>query len=612
MHFSCRSFIGKSATNSWYQFWENEPDDSSLIENRGHLFGLLGLSSASDSIDPKEIGRSFIASLNQFYFVKSLLTPPDQLAQAMQASIKLYPQITIDCLSLVVIHLSTAHLYCHTGSSINLLRLNQISRLLTTSSPLHQLSGPLLANDRLIIVTDTLVDLATWPIIKQTASLPEISAVEETISTFINQLPDQQKTALSLITIHSEDGQVATSASVLPTTQSPRSPLSLSWFKRLHPPDVTVRHQPAPVNQRQRLNLIIGFILLIALSTSILIGYQNNQVKQKETKFQQLSQELSKTLEEGNSIKNLSLDTAKQFGQKGNDLLAQIKSLKTPNHQTEINDFTAKINQLLTQTGSADPTTKTSWYDTSLIINQPHYSRLKISGDQLYLLDTTSGRLDALALIEKSTKNIAINDQLKSVTQISVLNNQVYGLSDSSVLSITKTAIKNIADLTKIDPPGSFTSLEFWNNSLYLIDSTNLTIWRLTPQADLYTSPSLWLKNDPRLPSNPVSLAINGKVWVLSSNGKITSYLRGVEEKFTPSQTFTFTNAHDLTTGQDQETIAFVDGDHDVYVYQKNGQTSGKYNFSQKILSLGFSDSQNALFVLTDDQKIYKISTSTP
>lgn len=596
MHFVCRSFIGKSASNSWYQFWENEPDDPTLIDSRGHLFGLIGVSSLQDSVDPKNLGHEFIDSLNQNYFSGSFKDTQQSLQEAVSHTIKLFPQISVECLTVLVIHHHLIHLYCHTGSSVNLLRGGRISRLLTSSSDTHYLTGSINHLDRFFIVTDNLVDQIGWPTIKQSISPVDLSVVEELFSSTISSLKDQQKSSLSLIDVHLDDEYIT-------PAQAPPSPIHNS-----KPQVFVTKQQPVSPNSRQRINLIIGFFLLVGLSISIMLGFQKKQAEQKEKTYQQFSVQLTKTISDGQAIKNLNLDTAKELGQQANSLLTKIKNLKTSQHQSQIDDFQKQIDQLLSQTGSADPAELPSWYDTSLIVNQPHFNHLRLFGDQLFLLDTQNGRLDTLSVKEKSTQNIAISDQLKKINQLAVHNNQAYGLVDSSIISIAKNDIKSIADLTKLKPSGTIVSLEFWNDSLYLLDQTNHTIWRLTPVGSQYDSAAIWLKNNLQLLADPSSLAINGKVWVLSSNGVITPYLRGQADKFTPSQTPTFTQTRNLVVGQDKEVLAFVDGDNTVYVYQKSGQTSGKYSFGPKIINIAYYEPDNTIFVLCDDQKIYKVT----
>ena len=73
MHFTCRSFIGKNNSQNWSQYWENEPDDINLQQEKGHLFGLIDFSS-SDNPDIKTTGHNIIEKINQLYFAS---TSPD-------------------------------------------------------------------------------------------------------------------------------------------------------------------------------------------------------------------------------------------------------------------------------------------------------------------------------------------------------------------------------------------------------------------------------------------------------------------------------------------------------------------------------------------------------
>jgi hypothetical protein len=137
--------------------------------------------------------------------------------------------------------------------------------------------------------------------------------------------------------------------------------------------------------------------------------------------------------------------------------------------------------------------------------------------------------------------------------------------------------------------------------------SNNSAIWKFAPNATGFGAGSSWLKEGESLPANTTSFAINGQVWVIGQNGTIVPFTRGVHETF-QSKTVA-TNAKNLVTAVDSEVLAFTDKDNLVYIYGKSSDTALNYNFDKhKILSLAISASTKTIFVLCDDQKIYKIT----
>lgn len=107
-------------------------------------------------------------------------------------------------------------------------------------------------------------------------------------------------------------------------------------------------------------------------------------------------------------------------------------------HTDEISQYQSQVNAVLSQTGDSDSFSPDMVYDTSLITSQPQFSRLLFSKNLLYLLDSSSGRIDTLNPVEKSTQNIAISDQIKSSPKIIVDSNQVYLLSQNQIKLIEK------------------------------------------------------------------------------------------------------------------------------------------------------------------------------
>ena len=278
-----------------------------------------------------------------------------------------------------------------------------------------------------------------------------------------------------------------------------------------------------------------------------------------------------------------------------------MKALKTNNHQSEMNQFQSQIQSLLSQTGSSDPTQNKEWYDTSLIINAPEYRYLTFQNDTLYILDTKNGRLDQINTLEKSTKLYLQHPDLKDIKQLIVSNNQVLGLTAEGIVLITKDQVKSVLAASAV-------SAGLWNDLLYLLDTSANTIQKVTSSSSGFGTLTSWLKEGQAFPRLASSIAINGKIWVLSSDGTITPYLRGVKDSFKLSQPISSTNARNLVVGIDSDILAFIDNDNSVYVIQKNGVTQAKYTLGNKISSITLDEKNSALYALCSDQKIYKIN----
>lgn len=600
MHFSCRSFIGKSGPNSWCQYWENEPDDRQIYALRGHLFALISIS--SENVDTiKQDGRDLIEKINSRYFQNNDLSNGLHLKNCLEEIFKEFPALQIESLAIVIIRQQQLLLHLYSDAKFSLIRLSKISQVVACPEKenIFQISGSVLDSDSLLIFTSNFQNLLGWEKIKALIINNDLPAIEENIPALINNLDDQSGVAASFIQIHDE--------LAVPTPSSPpQKEITLpkkSIFANFHRPKALFvsDHQSPELTHRKKSNIIIGIILLLVLGISITLGFRKNQTTQTEIQYQKLQSELTKTLSDGYAIKNLNIDTAKALGIKSSQILDQINALKSKQHQAEISQFQSQIQSLLNQTGSVDPTQKKDWYDTSNITNNPGYSSIAFINNTLYLLDSQNGRIDQLNTSEKSIKTISQSADLKSVNQLIVSSNQVLGQTPTGIVSITKDQVQSVLVANSI-------SSGLWNGLLYLLDTNAQNVFKVTSTSTGFGALTAWLKENESFPSQASSIAINGKIWILSTDGTITPYLRGVKDNFKPSQPIKATNARHLISGLDTEILAFIDGDSTVYVIKKNGETQAKYSLDKKISSIALDETNNVIFALCVDQKIYKIS----
>ncbi len=608
MHFICRPFIGKNTPNWWSQYWENEPDDFTK-SIKGHLFGVISLHS-HNSITLIQEGHDFINQINSEYFSHqsdSITTSLHQTIDKIRQ--KINPDHQFD-LALVVILNNQTFLATFGDIEISLQRQNQISRLLQSNDQsISVISGQICDLDRLFIFSSKFIQDFNWDKLKIVLTDSRIQNIEENIVSFINLLPDQKLFSATLIEIHDENKDIDQKSETIPIIEP--KPINLTTSQ------TNLNHQKiSPVYVRQRLNfkignyqkirLFIALILLISLTISFYFGHQKNQVKQTELKFSQYKTELEQKLNNIIAIKSLDLESAAKTAKEAQEIIKNMSQLKI--HPDEISQYQSQVNTILSQTGDSQSFNPDMVYDTSHITANPQFSRILFSKNILYLLDSSSGRLDSLNPFEKSTKNISISDQIKSSQKILVDNNNLYLLSQNQIKLIEKNNL--ITKLNFTDYPSiNVTDIQFWNGSIYILDNSSQSIWKFTPNASGYSSPQNWLKNDLKLEIGNKYLTIDGQIWTLSSSGIINLYTSGLKDKFKQNQTFNFSSASSFITNSDSDYLILVDKSKLVYVYRKNGEFISKFNLDKfDVLDITLDSVNKIIYFLSSDQKIYKIT----
>lgn len=617
MHFTCRSFIGSTDPVNWCQYWENEPDDLILAASRGHLFGLISLTSNPEGQDLKTLGHDIIYEINQTYFATDSTENIITSLQKTINSITENPLFSHLQKIIIIAIVVDKHLYLISSGNSKVIfqRQAKISTILESEEGIvNTVSGQILPEDKILLITNDFYQQITWEKIKTFIADEKVQNIEENIMSELFSVDNQQGLAAAFIQVHSDEPAeilVEEDNRVIPETNIIKPSFSFSFIhkinfnflKKFKKPITISTQEVYQVRKRKKLNLFIIIILIVGLSISSYLGFQKNKVNQTESQYQNFKNEVDQKINNAIAVKNLNLDSALGLAKESQTIIQKMTALKI--HSDEVSQYQTQVNLLLSQTGGEESFVPPSFYDTSLINNNPSYSKILLSQNQLYLLDTHGGRIDSIDIAQKSNKNVSISEKLKSSFDMVENNGIVYAVNNSGLFLISKTDLESKLTFPDINPAG----YSFWNGAFYILDSNTPTIWKFAPNSTGFSAPQKWLKEGETINSNSVSLAINGKIWVLSADGKITPFVTGKKDVFKPTQVATVTKASNLVTTLDDDIIAFVDSDNLIYIYKKTGELLAKYNLNKlKISDIVIEDKSSNLYILCTDQKIYKIS----
>lgn len=619
MHFICRSFIGSPTDSNWSQYWENEPDDPQVIDSKGHLFGLINLKSDNESKEISSLGHDIISEINQYYFFHEKELPIiDRLKETLLfiSTNPLYQDVKFSIFLAVILH-DHVHFGLYGEGEIILNRFPKISRILSgKTNSVSVLSGPIFVKDKILFATDLFYQKFSWEKIKTILADDKIQNIEENFISSLYSFDDQIGLAAALIQLEPDDEtEVAKPVkTIVETTEEfpqikENKKVDFDFFKKIFSkkPVYVTHHEVGQISKRKKINLIIAVFLLLGLGVSSFLGYKKNQASHIESSYQQLKQDLDKKLSDAFAIKNLNFDSALDLAKQSQSVYEKLVKLKV--HSSELSNYDEKIKSLLSQTGGNNNLHSNTFYNTSVIIDNPKFSKIILKDNLLYLLDSINGRIDAVDINQKNTKNIATNEKIKNTLNFVDNNDSLYLIDNKTISLVSKDNVETKIDFSQMNKNIVPVDLQSWNSAFYLLDSSNSTIWKFNPSANTFGSGQIWLKDGQSLPSNPSSLAINGNIWVLSDNGQIALFVLGIKENFKLSQPPQFTKTKNLVVGIDNGILAFVDNDNTVFVYKKTGEQLAKYNLNnKKILDLALSEKSNSIFVLCDDEKIYKIS----
>jgi len=652
MHFICRSFIAKNNHHYWSQYWENEPDDFQLKSTKGHLFALITLNSQQEKEeDIKTIGHDLIFEINQNYFSQSEdSSQPINILDSLQNTLKslqdnpLYQDYQFEIVLSVILgdkvfiaSLGANHVILNRQSKISLL-LSDTSN--PESSSIKVISGTIKNQDRLFFANNIFFQEITWPKIKNTLSDQNLKNIEENFLSLLYSIEGNNLAAFlieikedtdsnsssqreeNVQTPSLEPSQIITPDNSLPDQENVNQETSSLTSNQLAPPKKSIfsflkkressifvddQNHTQHLSKRKKIQIFLAIFLLLALFISSYFGYQKNKKIRTEENYQQLKSYLTQNLNQALDLKSLDLETSQSKAKEAAELLKQMGELEV--HSDEINQFQSQIDTLLSQTGLKKDFNPDFFYDTANITSDPKYQNFSLENGVIYLFDSRDGRLDQLIIKNKPNETIAKSDDLKNTTAFISNQDKFYFLTSDkiSLLDKKEETLETKITLSDSEPTPTVTDIQIWNGSIYLLDHQEQTIWKYTPSADSFSSAQNWLKNDKKLSLGPISLAIDGRIWVLYQNGQVENYLSGVKDNFSLKGDQDFDQASNLTVSlEDDSYLAFLDGSKTIFVYKKDGEFIAKYPLSS-IEALDILLDDNILYILANDQKIYQI-----
>ena len=182
-------------------------------------------------------------------------------------------------------------------------------------------------------------------------------------------------------------------------------------------------------------------------------------------------------------------------------------------------------------------------------------------------------------------------------------NNNIYYLNNNSIIQLNTldNRISNI-DIKLPAISMKITAAANFNNRLYLLDSDNNQVYRFTKNTNGFLKRDNWIKENAEL-KDSVSLAIDGYIYILKSNGEVLKYLKGKKENFELESVYPLiTQAKKIVISSELEYIYILEPiNKRLIIFDKTG------NFIMQYRDNNFADLKD--FVIDEtNKKIYFLS----
>jgi len=566
--------------------------------NAGKLFAVLSLEAEEESQEKdylNVLGKEILDTLEQEFFTletKDL----ESIKQAVTTTSEKIPQ-EINC-SFVIGSIVGNVLYTYVlgNGRISLKRETKLGNLLEVRDQkpdaLKVASGFLQDNDTVILQTKQFSDIISIATLTELMDGLPPTEVAENIAPLIHEKEEAGAAAIIIsyknaasesssepvmteTVMEVAEEEIAVEAEIQDqpfyTPSVDRNRGFLDKFKQNFSPLISKLKSPGKVNTNlthpRKVILTIIVIILVVLVGSIVFAMNKQQSEKTQSAFQSIYPQAQKKFTDGQSLVSLNQNLARDSFAQAKTILEDGKDKlpKTSKEEKQVLDLLAQVDNALSQTSGVTAS------DAKLV---------DISTSPLLLAET---KTDGLYFTEDTS-------HLYGITK-----DQVFSLNSDG--SSQKTLIKNDSDWQQVG------GISTYNGNIYVLDKKQNQIIKFVQTDSGFSSGANYFASTQPDLSKSISMAIDSDVYILSTDGMVTKYTKGVAENFSlsgfdkplASPTSIITNATD-------DNIYILDnGNSRVVVLDKSGNYKAQYQASVIKTAKDFE-------VLEKDKKIYILS----
>lgn len=403
----------------------------------------------------------------------------------------------------------------------------------------------------------------------------------------------------------------------------------------VHPKLVLLRHATSVLRRvaavkNGKLALVAGISIILFISSVILGIRKQGSLRQNQIVSQSLV-DAQHAFDEGIALADLN-------AVKGRERLTQAQTLLEPLVATvsaktkegrQLAALLKLVRENLTQAMQIVRSEPQLFYDVSLLKKGAGVSSMALTDDLLGIVDGPGKTVYALIVSSKNAKVVAGGDAFTSATLVAAHGEKLYVLTNTAIHEVrtldtktTQSVVKKPARPAGGDPEwGKISALVSFGGNLYLLDTQKSRIWKYVSTSGSLPSGEAdpqgfsdmreYLNPD-TLPdlSRATGMAIDGSVWMGTTDGKILRFTQGKENMFTPQGV---TPAFGMTlfvyTSDAVKHIYVLDGQNKrVVVLDKDGVYLSQYVWDGNLTpsNLVVSESLKKILLLIDG-KIYAL-----
>lgn len=282
----------------------------------------------------------------------------------------------------------------------------------------------------------------------------------------------------------------------------------------------------------------VTMLLIVLFVASILFGIKKEFSVKQDQELTTVMKEVERVYEEGTALMELN-------PVKGRERLVTAKTLLTPIREIvttktkegrRVLELYGQIETALTQALHAYTDEPRLFYDAALLKSGGTVSAMALADDGIVIGDAKEKAVYGVSLPGKTGQIVGGGSGYETLHAVAIHGDTGYVLLQDGINTITISDKKTKQNTIKrSDDWGNIVSMVSFGGNVYLLDAEKSRIWKYVATEAGFSDIREYLNPD-TLPdlSKGTDLAIDGSVWVGTTDGKILRFTQGKENTFVP------------------------------------------------------------------------------
>ncbi|MFZ5534623.1 MAG: hypothetical protein ACOY3M_00535 [Patescibacteria group bacterium] len=355
----------------------------------------------------------------------------------------------------------------------------------------------------------------------------------------------------------------------------------------------------------------IAVIVITLFLASVALGIRRQQTVQVQSAVTDAVATAKHSFDEGMALLELNPVKGRERLTSARDTLAPLIARKSRSAELrEARQLYEEVVKNLTRAMHSVDVQPELYFDMGLLKKDAKATDISLFDETIGIYDAFGKTVYTLGVTNRNGNIVGGGNGFDNASHVAVYGDKVYVWTPTGIHQIRLSDQKTVPNMIPASSEwGRISDMAVFGGNIYLLDTQKSRIWKYVATEKGFSQLFEYLNPD-TLPdlSQVTNLAIDGSVWLGTTNGTIMRFTAGKENSYTPQ-------GHDMPLGKrlsvythDELKMVYVlDHDyHRVVVFDKEGMYMAQYVWRAGFqpTALAVSESSRKLFLLAEG-KIY-------